>query len=236
MNVTSLHSTVCILVYIWAKHTEPFSNTVRHMWQTLYLGGSPAEVRCRWGAARSLGTAAGALCSAGSETAGWGSGGWAWDRSTTPRPANQCGSDSAGPAHRAWNNTQSRLTAAVRDWCFNALVHGHYWSIISKTKKQTNLDVVPEGQGKVCHKSIALSDQEGAVPSAALHAEVLNQALGHLPAFLHAAMKPGLCKLLFRVLEGRQKHTMSWIPFKVRRLCSKKNDNVITKKHLCVEK
>lgn len=64
------------------------------------------------------------------------------------------------------------------------------------------MDVVPEGQGEVCHKSIALPDQEGAVPSAGLHAEVLNQALGRLPAFPHAAMEPGLGKLLLRALGG----------------------------------
>lgn len=129
----------CVFQCIFEPNTPNRFQTRSDTWQTLYLGGSPAEVRCRWGAARSLGIAAGALCSAGSEIAGWGSGGWAWDRSTTPRPPNQCGSDSAGPAHCAWNNTQSRLTAAVRDWCFNALAHGRYWSIILKTKnKRTN--------------------------------------------------------------------------------------------------
>lgn len=159
---------------------------LRHKWQTLCLGGNLAEVQCQWGAAQSLGIAAGALCSAGLETAGWESGGWAWDNSMKPRPQNQCEWDSAGPAHCAWKTG--------RELCFNASVDDPYRLSIFKIK----VDVVPEGQGKVCHKSIALSDQEGAVSPAALHAEVLNQALGHQPAFLHAAMKPGLWKLLCR--------------------------------------
>lgn len=56
----------------------------------------------------------------------------------------------------------------------------------------TSVDVVPEGQGEICHESVTLSDQEGAVSPAALQAEVLNEALGHRPAFLDAAVKPGL--------------------------------------------
>lgn len=83
------------------------------------------------------------------------------------------------------------MAAAVRDSCLNAPC----WS----GAFETSVGVLPEGQGEVCHKSVALSDQEGAVSPAALHAEVLNQPLGHQPAFLHAAMEPGFCKLLWRV-------------------------------------
>lgn len=67
------------------------------------------------------------------------------------------------------------------------------------------LDILPEGQGEVFDKSITLSDQEGAVSSTALCTEILNQVLSHQPAFIHAAMKPGLCKVL--VLELRRQQT-----------------------------
>lgn len=66
--------------------------------------------------------------------------------------------------------------------------------------------MLPERQGEVFDKSITLSDQEGAVSSTALGTEILDQALGHQPAFIHAAMEPGLCKVLVLVLRRQQTH------------------------------
>lgn len=70
-------------------------------------------------------------------------------------------------------------------------------------------DNVPEGERIVCNEGIALSDQEGAVSSAGLFTVLLDQPLGHLPAFLHATVEPRLRAVKVLILKRHKNKNFS---------------------------
>lgn len=71
-------------------------------------------------------------------------------------------------------------------------------------EKKKTWDTVPEGERIVCNEGIALSDQEGAVSPAGLYAVILDQPLGHLPAFLHATVEPRLRAVKVLILKRHE--------------------------------